>query len=238
MRAMILAAGLGTRLMPLTENKPKALVEIKGTPLLEIIINKLKSEGFTDIIINVHHFGNQIVEFLKSKNNFNINIQISDETDKLLDTGGGIYNAKWFLEREKSFLVYNVDIISDINLQKMYWSHIQTNALVTLAVKERETSRILQFDTENNQLCRWKNLTTGEKKISRQSESNLYTSAFSGIHILNSDIFNLITEKGSFSIIDTYLRLAKDYKIISYQHDNSSWFDLGRYEHVLNYNKF
>ena len=152
MRAMILAAGLGTRLKPLTENKPKALVEIKGVPLLEIVIINLIKNGFTDIIINVHHFANQIIEFLKLKNNFNVNIEISDEINKILDTGGGIYHAKWFLEKSKAFLVYNVDIISDINLVELYNAHLQSDSIATLATKNRETSRQLLFDKDNNHI--------------------------------------------------------------------------------------
>jgi len=236
MKAIILAAGLGTRLKPLTDNKPKALVEIKGKTLLEIAISKLKKEGFTDIIINVHHFANKIIDFLKKNNNFNINISISDETKMLLDTGGGIYHAKWFFENEKVFLVYNVDIISDVNLKELYDIHIQTNAIATLAVKNRETSRQLLFDTENN-LCKWKNIITGEEKIARKTNSKLKPFAFSGIHVLSTKIFDLIEEKGCFSIIDVYLRLAKDYDIKSYNHNNTSWSDMGKYEYVIENNK-
>ena len=210
MKAMILAAGLGTRLKPLTNNKPKALVEIKGKTLLEIAITKLKKEGFTDIIINVHHFANQIINFLKQNNNFNINISISDETNMLLDTGGGIYNAKWFFENEKAFLIYNADIISDINLKNLYDTHIQTDAIATLVVKNRETSRQLLFDAENN-LCKWKNIITGEEKVARNTKGKLTPFAFSGIHVLSTKIFDLIEERAKFSIIDVYLRLAKNY---------------------------
>lgn len=236
MKAMILAAGLGTRLKPLTDNKPKALVEIKGKTLLEIAINKLKKHGFTDIIINVHHFANQIIEFLKKNNNFNINIQVSDETSMLLDTGGGIFNAKWFFKKEKAFLVYNVDIISDIDLKELYEFHIMTEAIATLAVKNRETSRQLLFDTANN-LCKWRNVLTEEEIIAREAFGQDYPFAFSGIHVLSSKIFDLIEERGCFSIIDVFLKLAKDYEIKSYNHNNTSWKDMGRYEYVKEYNE-
>ncbi len=235
MKAMILAAGFGTRLKPLTNNKPKALIEIRGKTLLEIAINKLKQEGFTDIIINVHHFANQIIDFLQENNNFNINIQISNESEILLNTGGGIYNAKWFFENEKEFLVYNVDIISDINLKELYNFHIKSNAIATLAVKNRKTSRQLLFDKDKN-LCKWKNVINGEEKISRTTNSELFPFAFSGIHVIDTSIFNLIKERGEFSIIDVYLRLAAEYQIKYYNHKNTSWKDMGKYEHVIKYN--
>ena len=235
MKAMILAAGHGTRLQPLTNNKPKALVEIKGVPLLEIIINRLIKFGFKDVIINVHHCAEQIIAFLSVNKNFGINIQISDEKQQLLETGGGIMHAKWFLNGIDPFLVYNVDILSDIDLSALVEFHVKNNSVATLAVQERETTRQILFDNENN-LCEWRNVQTGKRKISREPVGNLKPLAFSGIHVLSPDIFNLIEEKGAFSIMDVYLRLAKNYSIKAFDHSHTKWFDLGRYEHVLDFN--
>ena len=232
---MILAAGHGTRLKPLTDNKPKALVEVQGKTLLEIIILQLKQFGFTDIIINVHHFANQIIDFV-NKNDFGVNIEISDERDKLLDTGGGILKAKDFFSDEKAFLVHNVDILSDIDLFDLFKSHIKSDALATLAVKQRTTSRQLLFDSEGN-LCQWKNVQTGEIKNAREPFGELSPFAFSGIHILSTEIFKQITQQGAFSIIDTYLQLAKHFPIKSYIHNYSKWYDMGRYEFVKAFNE-
>ncbi|MFN8258906.1 MAG: nucleotidyltransferase family protein [Bacteroidales bacterium] len=235
MKAMILAAGNGTRLKPLTDYKPKALVQIHGIPLLELIIKRLIKFGFTDLIINVHHFADQILDFLTFNNHFGINIAISDETGLLLETGGGIVNAKWFLNDNEPFMVYNVDILSDINLSQLVDYHIKNGALATLAVKERNTSRQILFDEKYN-LCEWRNVQTGERKISRTPCGELKPLAFSGIHVLNPVIFDLIEEKGVFSIMDVYLRLAKNYEIKGFDHSNTSWYDMGRYEHVVDFN--
>lgn len=232
---MILAAGKGIRLRPLTNKIPKALVEIHGKPLLEIVINKLKDNGFTDVIVNVHHFADKIIDYLEYQN-FGLNIEISDEREQLLDTGGGILKAKWFFDDEDAFVVYNVDILSDINLYDLFKAHINSGAMATLAVKTRQTSRQLLFDSEGN-LCQWKNIETGEIKNARDVSGELNPFAFSGIHVLNTNIFKHFTETGSFSIIDTYLRLAGNYSIKSYIHNYSKWFDMGRYQHVQEFNK-
>ena len=232
---MILAAGKGTRLQPLTDKIPKALVKIHGIPLLGRVITKLKNSGFTDVIINVHHFADQIIEFVEL-NNFGVRIEISDERDKLLDTGGGIMHARWFFEKEEAFLVYNVDILSDIDLADLYKTHINSDALATLAVKDRPTSRQLLFDNLGN-LCQWRNIETGKTKNAREAHGELTPFAFSGIHVLSTTIFDQINEKGSFSIIDAYLRLAKDCPIKLYMHNYSKWFDMGRYQHVVEFNK-
>ncbi len=236
MRAIILAAGKGTRLQPLTNHKPKALVEIQGKTLLEICINKLEKDGFNDIIINVHHFAEQIINFVNN-NDFGINIEISDERDELLDTGGGILKAKDFFADEKAFLVYNVDILSDIDLADLFRVHINSEAIATLAVKERPTSRQLLFDSEGN-LCQWRNVQTSEIKAAREPFGSLSAFAFSGIHVISTDIFNYIIEKrGAFSIIDTYLQLAKIHSIRSYVHNYSKWYDMGRYSLVKEFDK-
>ncbi len=229
MRAMIFAAGLGTRLKPLTDAKPKALVEVKNTPLIEIAINKLKNSGFDEIIVNVHHFADMIIDFLKSKNNFGIRIEISDERDLLLDTGGGLKKASWFFDDDKPFLVYNVDILSDIDLQKMYSFHQLSNSIATLAVKDRSTQRYLLVD-DDNLICGWQNIKTGEVKNARDTNSPVHQLAYSGIQVVDPRIFSLIPEGKVFSIINFYLSIASKEKIAAFNHDETYWLDLGKIE--------
>lgn len=236
MKAMILAAGYGTRLKPLTDNKPKALVEIKGIPLIEIVIKRLIHFGFTDIIINLHHFADQLSEFIKLKKNFGINIQFSDESDLLLDTGGGIKKASWFFKDGKPFLIYNVDILSDIDLGNLYNFHLKNQSLVTLAVSDRDTIRKLGFDSKGL-LCEWVNLSSGERKISRQAEGPLQLLAYSGTHVIDPAIFDLITEEGVFSIMNVYLRLAKAHSVKAYIHEPKHWYEMGKYQQVEDFNR-
>ncbi len=229
---MIFAAGLGTRLKPLTDYKPKALVEIKGKPILEHLINRMKKFGFNEFVINVHHFANQIVDFLEKNRNFGSDIDISDETDELLDTGGGILKAEKFLNNEDSFLIYNVDIYSDINPHEIIEFHKQNKALATLSVKQADSARKLFFDSQN-QLCEWKNTKTGEIKTARIPTGEMQGLAFNGIHVVNPEIFKYITETGKFSIIDLYLRLAETKKISAFQSSYQFWFDLGKPENIV-----
>lgn len=231
MKAMIFAAGLGTRLKPLTDNKPKALVEVKNIPLLQIVLLKLKNSGFDEVIVNVHHFADKIIEYLKSKNNFGMHIDISDERELLLNTGGGLKKASWFFNDGKPFLVYNVDVLSDIDLHKLYRTHLLSNSTITLAVRNRDSQRYFLFDNENI-LCGWKNIKTGETIITRQSESKLKTLANSGIQIIDPQIFNLMPDEKVFSVIDLYLKLAPDYKITAFNHDDTYWLDLGNKENL------
>ena len=231
MKALIFAAGLGTRLKPLTDNKPKALVEINGKTLLELVIQKLVNQGFNDIIINVHHFSEMIKEFLLQKNNFNINIQISDETDQLLDTGGGLKHASWFFNDEKPFLVYNVDIFTSLDLQKLYNQHLSSKALATLAIRDRKTSRYFLFDN-NLRLHGWENISSGEKKLITGQEENLKRLAFSGIQVLNPEIFKWINQTGKFSIVDVYLNLLSNHLIMGFDHSDTTWLDVGRPENI------
>lgn len=223
---MILAAGIGKRLQPLTLEKPKALIEINNTPVLELVIKKLIKFGFNNIIINVHHFSEQIIEFLKQKNNFGINIKISNEKNLLLNTGGGIKNASWFFKDCENFLLYNVDIITNLNLKEFYNYHINSNSIASLAVQNRDTSRYLLFD-DNMNLKGWKNIKTNEETITSSKSENLKSFAFNGIHIINTKIFDLISEQGSFSIIDLYLRLANKYKIKGFDIGEAFWMDIG-----------
>jgi NDP-sugar pyrophosphorylase family protein len=237
MKILILAAGLGTRLKELTYNKPKALVEFNGKPILEHLISNLKQSGFTDLVINVHHFADQIVQFLNSKNNFNINIQISDESKMLADTGGAILHAKQFLEGAENFIVYNADIYTDTDLSALISNHKQNNSVATLSVQNRTASRKLLFD-ENNYLCQWKNTSSNEIINARTPTGNLNEWSFSGIHIISNTIFKLITETGKFSVIDLYLRLAKSEKISAFETPHTFWFDLGQVETIDEAEKF
>jgi NDP-sugar pyrophosphorylase family protein len=227
MKAMILAAGLGTRLRPLTNDKPKALVEINGQPILGILIKRLIKSGFDEMIINVHHFASQVVDFIEKNKSFGISIAISDEKDLLLDTGGGLKKAGWFFDDDKPFLVYNADILSDMNLQQLFAAHTESGALATLVVRERESSRYFLFD-DGMQLCGWENRKTKERKISRQQVPGLKPYAFSGIHVISPDVFKHISETGVFSIVDLYLRLASEHKILAYPENDSLWVDMGK----------
>lgn len=226
MYAIIFSAGLGTRLRPLTNNKPKALVELNGKPLLWHAIQKLSDSGISQIIVNVHHFSEQIIAYL-SANKFDIPIHISDESDMLLDTGGAIKNAQSFLQQSENFIAYNVDVISTVNISDIIKSHENSDALATLVVRDRKTSRYLLFDQEKH-LTGWENINTGEQKISRNTfaKSNAY--AFSGIQVISSEIFNYIEEDGKFSIIDLYLRLAKQHTVNCYIDHSDFWLDLGK----------
>ena len=232
MRAMIFAAGLGTRLQSETAGKPKALVEISGRTLLEHAIGYLKKFGITEMVINVHHFADQIIDFLHANRNFGINIQISDERDFLLDTGGGLKKAGALFSGNGPIVLYNVDIFTNLDLYHLFSFHIRQKALATLVVRKRETSRYLLFD-RNYQLTGWKNVKTNEIKICRPelvNESEAF--AFSGIQIVNPDIFELIVEEGKFSIIDLYLRLAQSHVIKAFVDDSQMWLDLGKKEQL------
>ena len=223
-KAMILAAGLGTRLYPLTKDRPKALIEYSGRTLLQIAIENLLNKGFQKMIINIHHFPGMILDYLQQNNNFNADITISDERDSLLETGGGLKKASWFFD-SGSFLVYNVDVITDLNLESLYLYHLSSNNLATLAVMERDTTRPLLMN-KRNQLCGWRNKLTGEEIMVR-NEQNLIEVGFSGIYVLRPEIFGLIIETGSFSIMPVFLRLAKGHKIGMYKHEGI-WKDMGK----------
>ena len=229
MKALIFAAGLGTRLKPLTDTMPKALVPIDGKPLLEHVILKLKAAGFNQIIVNVHHFPDQIIEFLKSKNNFDLRIEISDERDKLLDTGGGVKKAKWFFDDGKPFLVHNVDILSNIDLQSLYQQHLETSPLATLVVSERDTFRYFLFDKEAR-LKGWINEKTGEVRPENLTNTELFNKlAFSGIQVLSPEVFKLMDHfPDHFSIVDFYLRNAAQQKIKAYVPHALKMIDVGK----------
>lgn len=229
MKALIFAAGLGTRLHPLTNDKPKALVEINGQTLLQIAIEKLLHFGFEDIIVNIHHFADLMIETIEKNQGWGAKITISDERNQLLETGGGLKKAAWFFDNNEPFLVHNVDVIHNIDLRQLYDFHLQNQALATLSIRKRPTSRYFIFNNEM-QLCGWQNIKTGEVKIAKQSEGQLWSFGFSGIHVIDPKIFPLLTENGKFSIIDPYLRIAKTGLIQGFNHSDSVWIDVGKPE--------
>jgi len=237
MKAMIFAAGLGTRLRPITLSKPKALVEVNGITLLERLINKLKAHKITDIIINIHYLADQIISFLKANNDFGIRITLSDERDRLLDTGGGLKKAGWFFNKDEPFILYNVDILSDIDLTAMRRFHDSSRPLVTLAIDKASHARRFLFN-DDNLLCGWENTDTKENIISRPHKSPLTARSFCGVHIISPAILDLITETDVFSIVKLYLRLAANHKLMGYQAEHSFCFDVGDEESLNSVNNF
>ena len=231
MRAMILAAGLGTRLRPLTDSTPKALLKIQGFTLLELQIKKLKSEGYNEIIINVHHLAKQIQEYLEQNDFFKCSISISDESKKLLDTGGGLKKASHFFSDDKPFLVYNVDILSDIDLKILMGYHLATGTIATLAVRERISSRKFLFN-DDKILCGWMNKKTGEQIITRDKKTNLIPYSFSGIQIVNPKLFKYFPDKDIFSLVELYLETARREQIKGFVHNEDNWLDLGKLENI------
>ncbi len=239
MKALIFAAGLGTRLKPITDSIPKALVPIAGKPLLEHIIVKLIANGYDEIIVNVHHFPDLIIDFLKEKNNFGIRIEVSDERDFLLDTGGAIRKCEWFFEGEKNFLVHNVDILSNIDLKLLQAQHAKNNALATLVVSERSTFRYLLFDS-SLRLKAWTNERTGELRPANLTNSQeLKKLAFSGIQILSSQVFELMkTYDAKFPIINFYLDSMEKELISAFIPDNYKMLDVGKIEEIEQAERF
>ena len=231
MKAMIFAAGLGTRLKPLTDHMPKALVPVAGKPMLEHVIQKLIAFGCDEIVINVHHFADQIINFLKEKNNFGITIHISDETDMLLDTGGGIKKAASFFH--EPFLIHNVDILSNVDLKSLYEYHLTNGNDATLLVSPRKTVRYLLFD-ERNRLCGWVNKDTLQTKpegfIYQPEVQKEY--AFSGIHIVSPTLFNYMSEHwtGKFPIMDFYLQTCQEAQLGGYAKEDLQLIDIGKPE--------
>ena len=239
MKAMILAAGLGTRLRPLTDDRPKALVEINGSTLLEITLSRLRNCGVREVMINMHHFADMIVEYLKANNNFGMRIEVSRE-EVLLDTGGGLKKAAYFFVEGPSsaepFIVHNVDVLSTIDLRRMVQFHTDKKALATLAVQDRKTSRYLLFD-DQLQLCGGRSGSDQERELVRsslvRSAQELHMLAFSGIHVISPRLLAMMIEDGAFSIITSYLRLAAQReRILAFRADEYYWRDLGRPEGI------
>ena len=236
MDALIFAAGIGSRLQPITNEVPKALAEICGVTLLEIAVRKLKSAGCDKIVINVHHFPDKIISFIHSKNNFGIDIHISDERELLLETGGGLRKAGKYLSKQEPFFIYNVDIVSTIDLIKLYNTNIRSQAIATLAVTNRTNSRRLLFSPDNI-LYGWENISTGEIKMSRKKVKGLKEMSFSGIQVVRPEIFNFMPDKEVFSIIELYLNIAGIQAINSFDHSDTSWIDVGNPENLAYVNK-
>lgn len=224
---MILAAGKGTRLKPLTDYKPKALVEINGVPLLEIIITRLIRQGIRSFTINIHHFPDQILQFLNSKQNFGVPVAFSDESTLLLDSGGGIHKASALFPNGEDVLIYNVDVISNIIISNIYKYHKDKNALATLAVRNRITQRYYLFN-EQNQLRGWENINTAQQLLVNNPEEKYIPLAFSGISILSSSFIQAMKRDGCYPVRDEFLSQAVTNRIFGYLHDIDYWIDVGK----------
>ncbi|WP_308778209.1 nucleotidyltransferase family protein [uncultured Bacteroides sp.] len=240
MKAMIFAAGLGTRLKPLTDHMPKALVPVAGKPMLEHVILKLKAAGFTELVINIHHFGEQIIGFLEANRNFGLTIHISDERDMLLDTGGGIKKARNFFSGDEPFLVHNVDILSDTDLKALYEYHLHSGNDATLQASPRKTIRYLLFDDENL-LRGWINKDTLQTKpeglIYRAGQYREY--AFSGIHVISPSLFRYMDRwQGKFSIMDFYLQTCREARLGGYLTEQLRLIDIGKPETLAKAEEF
>jgi MurNAc alpha-1-phosphate uridylyltransferase len=229
MKAMILAAGLGTRFKPWTDEHPKALAVVNGRTLLERNIRYLQSFEIKDVLVNVHHFADQIRHTIIVNDGWGSNIHLSDETDEVLETGGGLKKAEPFFD-QGSFLMMNADILTDMDLKAMIAFHTQNNPLATLAIANRKTSRYFLFD-KNDRLSGWRNTKTGEEKISIPHVET-EEKAFSGIQLISTEIFPLMQRQGKFSIVDVYLKLAATHPIYGFDHSGSKFVDVGRTESV------
>ena len=230
MKAIIFAAGLGTRFKPWTDEHPKALAIVNGKSLLQRNIEYLQQYGITEVVVNVHHFANQIKEAIDENDGWGSNISISDETEEVLETGGGLMKARHLLEGDEPFISLNVDILTNMDLAKLIAFHQQHRPLVTMGVTNRKSSRVLLFD-EGSRLCGWKNLLTGEEKISIQ-KSTLLEKAYSCVVVYEPAIFSLIQQQGKFSIIAAYLDLAAANSIIGLDHSGDKLVDVGKPESV------
>ena len=233
---MVLAAGLGTRLRPLTNDRPKALVQVGGRTMLEIVLERLRGFGVEDVVVNVHHYADMMVEYLRAHQNFGMHIEVSREQE-LLDTGGGIKKAAWFfVEDDEPFLVHNVDVLSTIDLSRLVQKHKDHGAMATLAVQDRVTSRYLLFDRDDR-LCGRRAGRDGPVELVRPCQ-DLRALAFSGIHVISPQLLRSMNGEGAFSIISTYLRLAgQGERIMAFRADEYQWRDMGKPESVISAGK-
>jgi MurNAc alpha-1-phosphate uridylyltransferase len=233
MKALIFAAGLGTRLKPFTDHHPKALAMVNGKPLLQRNIEYLAAFGIRDFIVNVHHFADQIISFLKENDNFGYRITVSHEVEQPLETGGGLKYASWFFESEEQpFLVMNADILTNLDLGRMLADHRVHKPLATLAITDREASRVFLFSREGT-LCGWTNRNTGEERISRHGHGIMVPGAFTCVHLIEPEMLRIMPGEGKFSIIDTYLELAKTHVIRGYRHNGDIVLDVGRPSSII-----
>jgi NDP-sugar pyrophosphorylase family protein len=230
MKAMIFGAGLGTRFKPWTEKHPKALAPVNGKSLLQRNVEYLQQYGISDIVINVHHFADQVVEAVNKNNGWGSNILISDERDEVLETGGGLLKARELFTPGEKFITCNVDILTDLDISKLLAFHEEHSPLISFAVTDRATSRYLLFD-DKNRLCGWRNNITGEERISIQCDDYIQK-AYSCVVVFDYSIFGLIPFTGKFSLIDVYLKLAKDHLIMGYDHSSDRLVDVGKPESV------
>jgi NDP-sugar pyrophosphorylase family protein len=230
-QAFILAAGLGTRLGKQTEHKPKALVEVNGKPMLQLVIESLLNKGINEFIINIHHFGQQILDFLEQHQNFGATIYISDERNLLLDTGGAIAKSKAYLSINNPILIHNVDVVADPDLQKLEDYHSKKTALATLCIRQRPSNRYLLFDDKMN-LVGWENVPTKEFRWVDKVVNNFQAFAYSGIYLADPEFVCNLPFRGKFSIIDAWLTMASSHNIIGYHDKSPVWFDLGTEEKI------
>lgn len=229
---MLFAAGLGTRLKPFTDKHPKALAVVNGKTLLQRNIEYLKGFGIENIIVNVHHFANQIIDAIHNNNGWGVNVVISDETDEVLETGGGLKKAIPLFNNAENIVVMNVDILTNLDLYELYQHHLTQNAAATLAVTERETSRYLIFNRENK-MVGWTNIKTGELKGIGHFDANVHKKyAFSGIHLIKKELLQQISQSGKFSMIDVYLSLMCQNNIICFDHSSNTIMDVGTTESI------
>jgi len=236
-KALLFAAGLGTRLKPFTDFHPKALALVNQKPLLQRNIQYLQSFGINDFVINVHHFADQIIDFLTANDHFGATIAVSHEVDMPLETGGGLlYASNHFTDCTHPFVIMNADILTNLDVAAMYSHHLTHQPLVTLAVTQRKSSRNLLFNNEQL-LCGWENSITGEQKISRL-ENSLHPAAFSCVHVVDPAMLSVITQKGVFSIIETYLELAKTHPIVGYAHNHDLVVDVGKPASIVEAEKY
>ena len=230
MKAMIFAAGLGTRFKPWTDNHPKALALVNNKSLLQRNIEYLQEYGIKEVVVNVHHFADQIIDAVRMNNGWGSHIIISDERDEVLETGGGLLKAKELLKYDKPFITLNADILTDLSISDLLSHHKKNNALITFGISNRTSSRNFLFD-DNNRLCGWENNVTGEKKISIIKD-HLKPMAYSCVAVFDPTIFELIPQQGKFSLTETYLSLAADHLILGYEHTGDRFIDVGKPESV------
>ncbi len=227
MQAFILAAGLGTRLRPMTDHIPKALVEVQGQPLLKIAIDNLIRQGVTRIVVNVHHFADMVCQYLQQQQ-WDVPIFISNEREELLDTGGGLKKAEPFFSADEPILIHNVDILSRLNISELHSKHVDSMTLATLVVGKRETSRYLLFDAQG-QLTGWKNKHTGESKWVQSPIQNYQELAFDGIALIEPQLLGLLPPPtGPYPIIPAYLKIARNHRINYFELNSKDWLDVGK----------
>jgi NDP-sugar pyrophosphorylase family protein len=228
--AMLFAAGLGSRLKPWTDHHPKALAIVNSKSLLQRNIEYLQQYGIYNVVVNVHHFAAQIIEAIAANNGWGSTVQVSDESDEVLETGGGLMKAAPLLQTQSNIVVMNADMLTNLNLGALMAAHLKQQSLATLAVTERQTSRYFLFNPQQ-QLCGWRNVNTGEEKIMRK-ETELVQKAFSGIQVINTQLFSLVQQQGKFSMVDVYLSLCQQHNITAFDHTGSVLVDVGKPESV------